>query len=828
MPELPSGTTTFLFTDVEGSTRLTRDLGERYAEALADHRRKLRDVFAAHGGVEVDTQGDAFFVAFGSARAALAAAAQAQEALADGPLAVRIGVHTGEAVVSAEGYVGLDVVRGARIAAAAHGRQVIVSETTRALAGDEFALCDLGEHRLKDMGEPVRLYQLGHEEFPPLTTLNWTNLPLQPTRLIGRERELREAGSLLREHRLVTLTGPGGSGKTRLALHLGAEAVSDFEHGVFWVPLQALPDASLVEPAIAGAVGARGDVLDHLRTREALLLLDNFEHLTEAASAVSSLLAGAGRIKVLVTSREPLHVSGEREYPVLPLPDDAAVALFVERARAARPTFEPNPAVAHICRRLDGLPLAIELAAARVKSLPPAALLERLERRLPLLTGGPRDAPPRQRTLAATLEWSYELLDDREKQLFARLAVFAGGCTLEAAEEVCGANLDAIQSLVDKSLVRVDDGRFAMLETIREFALDRLAASDEANAIRRGHAEHYLAVAQAADLDAARPDQIEWLARLEGEHDNLTAALTFAQESGQWSLYQELLAALGGFWSLRGHWYEGRTRLDAGLRLDQRLVPKLKLRILGHAAAIAQREGRLARARSLASERLSLAREEGDPAGLVGALMQLGVVALSERNYAEGTKYVTEALRGAEQLGDDFNVARAKLNLGWAAAFTGDHDRAEELFVDALERVRALGTRVTTIVCLLSVAHVRRKRGDVAGAVHALKEALPEVRGAGPERVVDCLIEVAGVLNAVGNREPAARLLAAADALGETIGLGSIPDPQGIRQEVALAVEREADRTTLEAATHEGRQLSIDEAIDSAREALDSVKVPTM
>jgi predicted ATPase len=823
MAEFPTGTVTFLFTDIEGSTRLTRDLGERYPDVLADHRRALRGIFAAHGGVEVDTQGDAFFVAFGSAREALAAAAESQEALAEGPLRVRIGIHTGEATVSEEGYVGLDVVRGARIAAAAHGGQVVLSDATRALAGDEVSLRDLGEHRLKDLVEPTRLYQLGNGEFPPLTSLNWTNLPTQPTRLIGRERELREAGSLLHGHRLVTVTGPGGSGKTRLALQLAADAVGDFEHGVFWVPLQSLSDAGLVEPAIATAVGAPGEAVTHLRSRRTLLLLDNFEHLIEAAATVSSLLTEASQVKVLVTSREPLHLTGEREYPVFPLPDEDAVALFVERARAVRPAFEPDAVVPHICRRLDGLPLAIELAAARVKTLPPAALLERLERRLPLLTGGPVDAPLRQRTLTATLYWSYDLLESREEELFARLGVFAGGCTLEAAEAVCEADLDTLQSLVDKNLVRAAEGRFGMLETIREFALDRLAARGRLDEIRRRHAEHYLAVAQAADLDAARPDQIEWLARLEREHDNLNAALTFAQEEGQWSLYQDLLGALGAFWSLQGHWYEGRTWLDTGLRLDERLLPKLKLRMLGHAASIAQRQGRLDRARSFAKERLALAREVGDPAGLVGALMQLGVVALSEENYAEGTQYVSEALREAERLGDDFNVARAKLNLGWAAAFTGNYDRAEELFVEALRLVRALNTKVTTTVCLISLAHVRRKRGELATAVDALKEALQDVKNAGPERVVDCLIEVAGILSAVGDPESAARFLAAADAIGQSVGLGALPAPERIRREIAAALDRRADGTELEAAAAEGSRLTVEDAVDAALEALDGL-----
>ena len=379
MRDLPTGTVTLLFTDIEGSTRLLHELGDEYADVLADHRRVVRDALSRHGGVEVDTQGDAFFVAFARAADAVAAAAQAQEALATGPVRVRMGVHTGEPVVTGEGYVGADVHRAARIMGAGHGGQVLVSETTRQLLDASVEMRDLGDHRLKDLGAPQRLFQLGDGEFPPLKTLFRTTLPIQATPLVGRERELEEAGALVRAHRLLTLTGPGGSGKTRLAMQLAAEAVEQFPDGVFWVPLQALREPALVEGAIAAAIGADGPVSDHIGGKCLLLLLDNFEQIVEAAPTVSSLLSETPNTKALVTSREPLQIESEQRYPVEPLPDVDAVALFIERAAAVEHGFRATEPVGEICRRLDGLPLAIELAAARVALLSPDELLARLD-----------------------------------------------------------------------------------------------------------------------------------------------------------------------------------------------------------------------------------------------------------------------------------------------------------------------------------------------------------------------------------------------------------------------------------------------------------------
>src|SRR5262245_48665871 len=527
MSDLPSGTVTFLFTDVERSTRLLSELGAGdYGEALEEHRRRLREAFRA--GHEVDAQGDSLFFAFARADDAVAAAAAGQRALAGLPIRVRMGIHTGQPSLVGDGYVGLDVHRAARICAAAQGGQVLLSQTTRDLADAHTR--DLGEHRLKDLTQPQRLHQLLgpglQTEFAPLRTLENrpTNLPAQTTPLVGRAAELAALQELLADAdvRLVTLTGPGGTGKTRLALHAAAEAVELFPNGVWLVSLEAVEDPALLLPTIAQTVGLyeSGDrplaeaLREHFADQRVLLALDNFEQLMDAARTVSNLLDGSPSVQLVVTSRAPLRIAAEHAFPVPPLtlPDPRslpalealsqyeAVALFIERARAVAPGFsvtaENAPVVAELCVRLDGLPLAIELAAARVKLLPPQALLTRLGKRLELLSCGARDRPERQQTLRAALDWSFDLLNAEEQRAFARLSVFAGGFRLDAAEAVCGADLDGIDVLLENSLLRSQeqpDGepRFSMLETIRDYAREQLDRKGVADELRERHARWY-------------------------------------------------------------------------------------------------------------------------------------------------------------------------------------------------------------------------------------------------------------------------------------------------------------------------------------------------
>jgi predicted ATPase/class 3 adenylate cyclase len=689
--ELPSGTVTLLFTDIEGSTRLLHELGERYADVLAEHRRVLREAFSRHGGIEVDTQGDAFFFAFTRAGDAVAAAGEAQDALAGGPVRVRIGVHTGEPVVTEEGYVGADVHRAARIMGAGHGGEVLLSETTQRLLDSTAELRDLGEHRLKDLGAPQRLYQLGDGEFPPLRTLYRTNLPIQPSPLVGRERELTEAGALIREHRLLTLTGPGGSGKTRLALQLAAEAVEGFPDGVFWVPLQALRDPALVERAIGASVGADDGLIEHVASKRLLVVLDNFEQVVEAAPVVSSLLAGTPNASVLVTSREPLQVESEQRYPVEPLPDEDAELLFVLRASAVVLGFRRTAAVGEICRRVDGLPLAIELAAARVALLDPDELLMRLEQRLPLLGSRSRDAPARQRTLRATIEWSYDLLEPDEQELFRKLAVFRGSFSLEAAEAVCDADLDALESLVIKNLVRRwGSGRLGMLDTIREFAVELLDAAPDADEVYRRHAEHFLSVAEDANLNAGmlRPGGQRLDIGL-AEQDNFRSALAWALRSKSIPLGLEIGIALEQLWVTLDpnegiRWFE-RLLDHPQAELASQSLRGQALRSYGSSLHIA---GYPERAEEVWAASLALFEELGDEHGRAVLLHRLGISAMIRGDLRRARELVAESHAIHERTGDVWGRAQTTGTLGSIARDEGDELSALDLIRQSAELAR--------------------------------------------------------------------------------------------------------------------------------------------
>jgi predicted ATPase len=748
MRALPAGTVTFLFTDIEGSTRLLSELGERYADVLAEHRQLLRDAFARHGGVEVDTQGDAFFVAFARASDAVAAASDADAALAAGPVRVRMGIHTGEPMLTEEGYVGIDVHRAARVCAAGHGGQVLLTQTTRdLLTGLEVR--DLGAHRLRDLSEPQRLYQLGSADFLPLKTLDATNLPIAASALIDREDEVQELVSLLSNGtRLVTVTGPGGTGKTRLALQVGAELAGAVADGVFWVPLSHLSDAELVLPTIAQTLGAQGELTASIRERDALLVLDNAEHLLAAAESLAELLTVASRLRLLVTSRAPLRVSGEREYPLEPLPEAHAVMLFVERAQAIGREVQPNGTVAAICRRLDGLPLAVELAAARTKLLDPTTLLRRLEHALPLLTGGPRDAPERQRTLRGAIEWSHELLEEEARTIFRRLAVFAGGCSLEAAEEVCEADLDVLAALVDLSLLKpAGADRVIMLETIREYAREQLEGSGEADELREKHALVFTELVERARLELGGPARAIWETRLETELPNIRAALVWANERRP-EVLRRLVGSLRIFWNTHGYLREGRSWLERSLESGAEGLERAE--ILGGLGWICQAMGDGESAAAAADERLELARVVDDARNLSGALGLQAVLAeeggeleraeelhreriaisraggtrperqegdyaeflLRQRRYNEAAELFEECLKGARDHRDTFLVGRFTADLGALTLIEGRPGDALPLLSEGVRLLYSFGERYGTVYCLPLLAEAYAAFGD--------------------------------------------------------------------------------------------------------------------
>ena len=722
-----------LFSDVEGSTLLLGRLGaERYAAALDLHRRILRGAFEEHGGYEVDSQGDAFFVAFASAPEAVAAAAAGQERLAraawpDGAeLRVRMGLHTGAPSAHAAAYVGLDVHKAARIMAAAHGGQVVLSEATLALLDGSSVVRDLGEHRLSDLSGPQRLHQLGETAFPPLRTLHRTNLPVPATAFLGRARELRELADLLHGGtRLVTLTGPGGSGKTRLALQAAAEAAAEFPGGVWWVSLARTRDAEAILPAVARALGvvdtAEESLALALGGKRMVLVVDNVEQLLPEAALPLGWLRDIGGPTVVVTSRERLQITGERVYPVAPLASEDAVELFVERARGLDEGFEQTAAVDELCARLDNLPLAIELAAARAGVLSVDAILARVAERLDVFSGA-RDAEPRQRTLRATLEWSYELLSLEERRLFARLAVFAGGCTLEAAEAICEAELDLVAALVDKSLLRRTGDRYWQLETIRDYAGELLHASGDEDGLRQRHADYFLALAEASEPALRGFGQTEALARLDAELDNLRAAFGFYLEAGA-SEALRLATAMGEFWDSRGYFSEGHRRLAEALAA---VGPGHERRAWGEleAGMLADRSGDLGEAARLYAAALASGRANHDKATVALALLcGIGGASMHEHITTGVEAIVEESLELASSCGDRWVLATVTGSAGIVWFRLGDRARALEAYEEALRICRELGDEAESARWLNNLAWERTLAGDLGRAREASRAA---------------------------------------------------------------------------------------------------------
>ena len=811
---------TFLFTDIEGSTKLLQELGDAaYRETVEEHRRILRDAFAANGGVEVDTAGDGFFVAFPTAPEAILAASAAQAGLAEQPIKVRIGLHSGAPLVSADDYFGVDVHRAARIAAAGHGGQVVLSAATAALAGPT-ELTDLGVHRLKDLSAPERLYQLGDGDFPPLKSLEQTNFPIPLTPFVGRERELGEALELLAQDaiRLLTLTGAGGTGKTRLGLQVAAELSESYRDGIWWVPLSSLHDPRIVLAAAGQVVGATNGLAGHISDRSMLILFDNFEHVVDAAPSLADLLTSCPNLDLLVTSREPLHVAGEQEYAVPPLSRSDGIELFLARARAIRPELEADDTLSEICGRLDDLPLALELAAARVKALSPKQILDRLEQRLPLLTGGARDLPERQRTLRATIEWSYELLSPEEQELFARLSVFRGGCALEGAEEVVDAALDTVQSLVDKSLLRHSEERYWMLETIREYASERLEESCQAEGLRRRHAEYVLALAEKAE-PSDWPASMAWLDLYESEQDNIRAALECFEAVGESERAARLAGATWRFWCESNRHPEGERRLARALANYPQPTAARAKALVG-AADMAGNAGDQLAQRSRAGEARAIYEELGDSRGVADASIFLAGAEAGEGNREVACDLLRECVQRFHELGDERSELLAKAVLARTLVEGGELGQARALLEEGLERAPALGEPRLEYALLTGTAGIAIAERRAEDALALMKRSILIAREVG--NALWMRITLAGIaraLSIMGEAEMAARLLSCADALGQEI-TGSFSWLSAERMNETLASIREQlGEDELAAAWELGAATTLDEGVELALSA---------
>ncbi|MBI3998935.1 MAG: tetratricopeptide repeat protein [Armatimonadetes bacterium] len=780
---VPSGTVTFLFTDLEGSTRLLQDLGDRYAALIDDHHRLLRAAFQDQGGAEIEDHGDGLFYAFGSARAALVAAIAAQRAVLAHPWPegvhprVRMGLHTGEPLRVETHYVGIDVHRAARICAAGHGGQILLSQTLRDLIADDLpqgvGLRDLGPHRLKDLQHPERLFQVLHHdlpsEFPTLKSLDArpNNLPRQLTSFIGRQREMDEVKRFLSVSRIATLTGTGGCGKTRLALHVGADLLETFPDGVWLVELGALSEPALVPQSVAAALRVREEpgrsmidtLSDYLSLKHLLLVLDNCEHLVEACARLAeTLLRTCPRLRILATSREALRVPGEVTYhvPSLSLPDlDAlpsverlmqsdAVRLFVDRAMLSQPAFGVDSrnaaAVAQVCRRLDGIPLALELAATRVKLLSVDQIARRLDDRFRLLTAGSRTTLPQHQTLRAAMDWSYELLSDQERILLRRLSVFAGGFALDAAETICAGGgiaerevLDLLARLVDKSLLMTDvsreEARYRLLETVRDYAREKLEQSSEAEATRGRHRDWFLAVAERSEPELTGRDQSIWLDRLEREVDNLRAALEWSQaHAGEATNGLRLAAALWYFWVMHGYFSEGRRWLEATF-ISGEVDPAVRAKALYGAGILAYHQGDYARAARLGEEGLALSRRAGNDLRRAGCLAVMGLAAVGRGDYAQAAVHGNEALALFRTLGDHWGIALSLVIAGVAAQYHGDYRQAATLFQESLSILREVGDKRLAASVTGSLGVIARLSGNHAQASALLRQSLEFFRG---------------------------------------------------------------------------------------------------
>ena len=907
---LPSGTVSLLFTDIDGSTRLLEQLGDAYATLLSDHHRLMSDAIATHGGSQVDSAGDGLFISFPTAKAALLASIDAQRAIAghrwpaDAEVRVRMGLHTGEPLSAASGYVGIDVHRAARICAAGHGGQILVSDAARALIGtavpDGVTFRDLGEHRLKDLATPIRLHQVLASglpaDFPPVRSLETlpNNLPHQLSSFVGRDQEIADAEARLATTSLLTLTGPGGVGKTRLALEVGAHLVDAYPDGVWFVELGTLDEGALIGDTIASALqlqqataGAIPALVSALAERRTLLILDNCEHLLDPVVDVADqLLRRCPHLRILATSREALGMSGESLMPVpsMSLPDTTehrspealerlstcdAVRLFLDRGGAVMPGFALTAAnaeaIAQICLRLDGIPLAVELAAARVRSLPPQQIAARLDNRFRLLTGGSRTALPRHRTLRAAMDWSFDLLPEAEQTLLPRLSAFAGSFSLEAAEAVASGGpverdevVDLLARLVDKSLLMPEEGsteaRYRMLETIRDYAQERLVEAGDASRVFDRHRDWFVAlVEQARPGFFAGPEQAAWLGRLSDDLDNLRAALRWTDEDPNGASAELSLASgLWRFWEIRGHLAEGSSWLERALaRTGGEVSARRASGLTGvgvlaaqrgdHAAALAaheaslllQRElgdpvaisaacnnaaaaaielGNLERARELYLEGIGLTRAEGDLRGMAYTLLNLADLAARQESDAEADDLYAQSIQTFETFGDLWGMAHATSRLAMVSRRRGDLAAARRRLNDALAIYRRVGDRRAEARTLASLGDVTAQEGDHAGAASVYRESLALRSQMGDRAGIASMFErLAGVSEAEPERS--ARLLGMAAGLRESIGAPLSAAAMAELDQFMAGLQGTLGAEALQAAMAEGRRASLDAAI---------------
>jgi predicted ATPase/class 3 adenylate cyclase/DNA-binding CsgD family transcriptional regulator len=778
MADRPTGTVTFLFTDIEGSTRLWEQYPQAMPGALARHDAIMREAIASEAGVVYKVIGDAFQAAFATAPAACAAALAAQRALASeawgavGAVPVRMALHTCAILPSDGEYRTGALNRLGRLLGAVHGGQIVLSRSTADLARESLPpgvmLRDLGERHLRDL-RPEPVFQLIGPglaiDFPPLKTLDRPrhNLPPQPTALIGREWELKNVSVLLDRPnvRLVTLTGPGGTGKTRLALQAAAELLDQFRDGVFFITLASISDAALVAPALAQALSVKEAsdrsiverIKEYLSDREMLLVLDNFEQVLDAALLVRQLLDSAPELKILVTSRSTLRLAGEHEFavPPLALPDRAhlppierllhyeSIRLFVERTQEIRPSFaldaENAAAVVEVCHRLDGLPLAIELAAARSRLFAPQALLERLRRPLDLLTNGPRDTPMRHQTLRATIDWSYALLTPYEQAIFTQLAVFTSGCTLVAAESVISLPdvphagiLDELEALLEQHLLQLvelpgEEPRLTMLETIREYALDRLQASSQMPALSRRHAEYYLGLAEQAATKLQGAEQGAWLRRLEADHDNLRAALEWCQQAEP-ELALRLACALWRFWEMHSHMSAGRAWLRDTLAANSGAPAALRARAHHGAGMLAFMQGDYSAAAMALEVAHAVFIELGDREGLASVACSMGIVAWFQGDQAAALAQLMYSVELYRAIVHTWGTADALHYLGHVVLEQGDTARASEIFAESLELFRITGDQRNIALPLKDLGLIASQQGDYVTARARYEESL--------------------------------------------------------------------------------------------------------